>query len=420
VSYVALEFLCGLVLARILKASSFGAYAFVMACVGLLAVPAAAGFDRLLIREVSRMTAGREWGLLRGLLRHANLVAVPLATSLALALAAASHWLVAKRSPELAQTLIAGSLLVPIVAFARVRQATLQGLGHVALGQVPEMLVQPATVLLLAIAAHQLLGLPQTGAQAIMLQVIGAAIACGIGVAWLRRLLPAEVGEAPIRMRRTEWTRSSLPFIWLLGLTVVLMNIDTVMIGLLETSADAGIYRTASQMAAFVAFPLTAANMVAAPAIAVLYGGRDDRGLQLRVRQASRVALVGAVPIAAALIAFGNPVLAMFGPEFTSGYRSLVILTLGYLVNASMGVAGYVLIMTRFERVAATCFMVAVALDLALNALLIPRWGIEGAATATCVSLIVLSVLMNREVRRRTGVGASAFARPVSRTEPRR
>ena len=393
VGYVALELLCGLVLARLLKASAYGVYAMAMTIAGLLAVPAALGFDRLLVREISTLASRREWGLLHGVVRRGSQLVAASAVLIGCALAIGA--LVAVQdAPDLRGALALGGLLVPLMAYARTRQAIMQGLGRIVLGLVPETLAQPAFVLLAAGLLYAVSGLPRSGTMAVGIQACGALTASGLGLLLLHRSLPESARSAVPVYRTGEWLRSALPFVWLLGMNVILINVDTVLVGALMEPADAGIYRTASQMAAFVSFPLTAANLVAAPKLAVLYDQGDSAGLWATARHTALIAIAGALPIAVTLLVGGEFILGLYGPEFTAGLRPLAILTVAYVLNASLGVSGYLLIMTRYARLAAWSFFLAASLQVALALVLIPRAGITGAAIATSSALVLLNVLM--------------------------
>jgi O-antigen/teichoic acid export membrane protein len=389
-AYVGLELLCGLALARTFGSAAYGAYAFTMACVGMLAIPGAAGFDRLAIREVAALTARQQSALVRGVLRRGGQFALAASCVLALVMAGIA-WL-ADTDESLEHTLWAGALLIPIVATARVRQAGLQGLGRVVLGQVPELLVQPLLLLAL-VGLIQLLPVFQPlGVVAMGLQLIAASIACALGIIFLRRSLPASVTNSRPEFRTAQWINSAIPFVWMLGMNVIVTNVDTFLLGVLDSASSAGFYRVASQLAMLVVFPLTAINMAFAPVIASLYASGEIDSLRRRARLASRLALLAAAPIALGLLLVGKYALQLFGPDFAVAYPALVILTVGYFINAMTGTAGYVLIMTRHEGSAAMIFGAAASINVAGNLLLIPRFGLTGAAIATAVSIAVTSV----------------------------
>ena len=98
----------------------------------------------------------------------------------------------------------------------------------------------------------------------------------------------------------------------------------------------------------------------------------------------------------------------IFGSEFTRGAIALAILSAAQLVNAFTGPANSLLNMTGHEDDQLKAMTVGVAINAALNALLIPRWDIVGAAIATGTSLIVWNILLVRMVRNQLGLNATA------------
>lgn len=418
IAQVGLEFSCGLLLARLLGATGYGVYAVVIGWVGLLGIPAAVGLDRLVVREIARFRVAAEWSLLRGILRRGNQIVILSSIATALAGLICVRALGADLHSDMALALQLGMAVVPLVAVARVRQAALQGLGRVAWGQVPEALVQPLSLLALTCAAFLVPATARNGTSTVMLHIAAAALGCAVGIVLLRHSTPIEVNRAEPEFRTRAWLSGAMLFLWIIGMNVVVSYCDVVMLGLIAGPQPAGVYRVASQMAAFVALPLTAVSMAFAPTIAGLYASGDIITLQRKATAWAFAILGCALPVAAVLLLFGLSLLRLFGPEFEVGYAALAILTAGYLLNAAMGTSGYLLIMTRHERAAAVTFTCGAAINLLGNAVLIPFWGVNGAAAATSMSIVFVSVVFAALVHRRLGVQPIAFLRPGKSHRP--
>lgn len=131
---VGLEFLCVIALARVFEATGYGVYAFVVALLGLLAIPATLGLDRLLVREIARLRTLGDWVTVRGLLRWSarSSVSVSLLMTLAglLILGVWHEHMVAPVRVALA----IGLVTIPLTTLARLRTGALQGLGHIRQG----------------------------------------------------------------------------------------------------------------------------------------------------------------------------------------------------------------------------------------------------------------------------------------------
>src|SRR5215471_1648330 len=90
------SFFSALLLTRSLGASEYGVYAYALAWVNFLCIPALLGLDRVLIRDVAAGQVESEWGLMRGLLRWSNAVVLGFSLTIAL-LAGAVVWGVARQ-----------------------------------------------------------------------------------------------------------------------------------------------------------------------------------------------------------------------------------------------------------------------------------------------------------------------------------
>jgi O-antigen/teichoic acid export membrane protein len=88
-----------------------------------------------------------------------------------------------------------------------------------------------------------------------------------------------------------------------------------------------------------------------------------------------------------------GPVLQMFGSKFQTGDSALRILLIGQVVNVSVGAVGFVLIMVGRTGWDLVVYAGAVALDFVLALVLAPRFGIEGAAAAQALTLVVSNAL---------------------------
>ena len=89
------------------------------------------------------------------------------------------------------------------------------------------------------------------------------------------------------------------------------------------------------------------------------------------------------------LAVFGYWFLLVFGKEFTQAKSALSVLVIGNIFMSLMGTAPAVLVMSGKERIALKGFGAGATLNIFLNALLIPKWGMEGAALATATSITV-------------------------------
>jgi O-antigen/teichoic acid export membrane protein len=107
------------------------------------------------------------------------------------------------------------------------------------------------------------------------------------------------------------------------------------------------------------------------------------------------------------VILAGNRLLGFFGPEFQQGRHALVILVIGWAAAAIVAPVDLLGGMTGHQRSTSMVMIAALGVNAALNLLLIPRWGIEGAAWASVITLITWRGLLAVYLGRRLGINPS-------------
>jgi len=179
----------------------------------------------------------------------------------------------------------------------------------------------------------------------------------------------------------------SLPLLLSSSLFLIMQWTDTIMLGMFRTEAEVGIYNVALKVAGLTSVTLFAINSIAAPKFAEFYGKGDIKGLGKVAQQSTKLIFWTSFPILLVFLLFPWSVLGIFGAEFKSGVYALIILTLGQFVNAVSGSVGYILQMTGKQTVFQNIIIVAATINLILNAVLIPQYGINGAALASMISM---------------------------------
>lgn len=391
-------------LARRLGPEGFGVYASAVAAALLLAMLGALGLPTLRVRLVASYQANAQWSLMRGLVTASERLVLGSTTLIALAGAAICFWLGTLQAAAFA----AAMALVPLVALNGLRSGALRGLHRVVLAQVPECLVMPGLFVLLLVLSSPSLS-PEA---AIAFRIAATALAFLIGAALLRRHFPREARQAAPEYAARAWAASAGPLFCIGVLSLVNLQADVLMLALLRGPEAAGVYQAAARGAELVAFSLLVANFALQPLISRLHALGDLRELQRVVTLTARATLLVALPVAFALALFAAPILrALFGAPFERGALCLVILCAAQVVNAGIGSVDHLLNMTGHERDTALGMALGAAANVALNAALIPLWGIEGAAFATASSLVLWNLALSRKVRLRLGIASGAFGR---------
>lgn len=409
---IAFAFGVSVILARTLGPNGFGIYSYVFALASLLSIPAQFGLPNLVVRETAKAHARSDWSMIRGLWTWSNSIAGAISITIALASAILVLTFADRFDVEMLATFGFGIVLIPLTTMGSLRGAALRGLRLVVLGELPELVVRPGMLILLVGVVILLLPSRELGpAEAMALHVMAAVVAFVVGIALLRSVRPPEIALSDERSYlRPEWTRAVVPLALTGGFQMLNQHVDVIMLGVFATAEEVGIYKVVAQGGAFVIFGLQVINLVVAPHIARLYGLNELANLQRMVRAGARVSLVFALPVALCFVFFGSTILHyVFGEAYANGAAALAIISIGQTVNAGVGSVAILLNMTGHEKDTTIGVAIAAACNVFLNLLLIPRFGMVGAATATAATLIVWNLLLSRKVYKRLGIRSHGF-----------
>jgi O-antigen/teichoic acid export membrane protein len=231
------------------------------------------------------------------------------------------------------------------------------------------------------------------GTSAYALAVLGSeALGLGAVVALLLVKSPSSVRPLPLAMARRMLVLA-MPLAVVQVLNVVYLRIDAVMLGAMRPTAEVGQYSVGYQVVALV-MALPSLFMTALlPALATASTQRT----RTLAQRALEVSASAAVPILMVILTTA-PVLISLVSEarFEPGARALQLLALGAACSYGSAVYGNVLIARGMQRRLVRITILVVAVNVVLNLVAIPLWGISGAAGAMAASELLALVLSGR------------------------
>ncbi len=180
--------------------------------------------------------------------------------------------------------------------------------------------------------------------------------------------------------------------------------LDSLLIGALGSTREAGIYAATTRWLVVGTFAGQAISMAFGPQISFMLA-KAEQGRAGRLYQTATVWLIAvAFPAYITTMIFAPVLLRAFGHGFGSGATTLVILGAANLFAAACGPVDVVLLMAGRSGLSLMNNGIALAANVGLNLVLIPRYGINGAAVAWAVSLFVTNAFPLVQVWRRPGV----------------
>ena len=170
-------------------------------------------------------------------------------------------------------------------------------------------------------------------------------------------------------------------------------SLDILLIGAMRTAAEAGIYAAVSRTVMYGLFAIDALRIAIAPQVSALLASRNSARAHSLYRVATWWLVIASWPIYVTLCVFAPVVMRIYGPGFESGQDALLILSIGMLISTGTGNVTTVLLMSGHSGAVLFNTAVALVVDVGLNLLLIPKFGIEGAAIAWVLAMATIESL---------------------------
>jgi O-antigen/teichoic acid export membrane protein len=234
---------------------------------------------------------------------------------------------------------------------------------------------------------------------------IGVALIVQVSAIWIA--LPKDIVSAAPSWRIGPWSLTSARFWASTVMETINQYFDVVVVYWLLDPVSAGAYFVASRLANTLGTVLTATHSFATRRIPALHFSGRSHELNQTLRLMAEVILL-CVAAGFAVIVFGaGPILHLFSPAFADQKWTLIILATGTMLYAAGGPAAAILMITGHEGRYPLIVAVNIVLRFAGFAVLIPAFGLIGAALSTAISLAIVAVVLNVLCRRWVGLDPS-------------
>ncbi len=190
-------------------------------------------------------------------------------------------------------------------------------------------------------------------------------------------------------------------------------HLDVLMLAAFTDPITVGVYRGGLQLAQQV----SAVRASFQPLITAVVAEIGLKNHPERIRQSFSHAVIMVLalqmPLVALIFAFAAWILPVLGPGFAAGTVPSLILTVAFLVYGSFGMAGQIVQGYGYTRLEALNVGFGLSVGLVAHAVLIPQFGIHGAAIAAALAFVALPAA--QIVESRFIVGIWCFSRDLQR-----
>lgn len=387
-----------LVIARFLGGEAVGQYTIVFALRAILLLVCGLGMRTAMTRFVAAYLAHAQHDTVRGSIRAGVLVPLALATTVATAWFALAGPLATHvfGQPELRLPMQLFAASLPFFVLTDNALAATQGFqtmrAYVWVGQVLDPVLRLGLTVLVLVAGF---GVDAT-AVALLVSSVLASLAAAVALFRMVARLPGEGRETPTRELASFSAMS-----WVASMaTQGLLWADVVILGVLVSAEEVGYYQVAARVVLIGMFVITPLTASMAPRIAWAWAHADRELVTSRyvgiVLWSARLSF----PLLAGLLAVPVAVLQLFGDGFGAA-SGVVLLLVGGAVAEAVGAPSSVLLnQIGRNRLNMVVNLSALTLNISLNLLLIPVYGIEGSAFAWAVTMVAGAVVRIVVVRR--------------------
>lgn len=405
-----INFILAILLARWLGMDNYGIYTLAWAWIAVLTVLARFGTGGLLFRDGSEAFTKGNWGVLKGLLVWS--FSFNLITSGLVAFLLAFVSTLVFREDQLARsTFIASAFLLPLIIIVQQLQTAHSTFKNIVGGAIPDALIQPLVFMAVLTLIHWFQSEWLSSILAMILYAVTTlVISIGLGAWYLRFMLPPQISLAASQRDDVSWRKATLFFLFLGFLDITEIRISTLLLGFLTINSNVAIYGVAIRLVDLLRFVFLSFD-VPVTRVALEYFHQNDRvRLQRLLTRSVRImSLIGLV-LACLLVIFGRQFLLWFNNGYLAGYPVLVILILAELVNLVTGLSRF-LILIGYEKITTVVLFSSVGLTCVLGFILIPRFGLLGAALAELASILFKNITLSIMVYKLTGLNPTLMAR---------
>jgi O-antigen/teichoic acid export membrane protein len=394
---IVLGFGITLLLTHLVSARSIGLVAIGSTLVGIAVMVALLGLDTGVIRFVARAAALGDARRARGSVQAALAITAVTSTILTVVL----WW----QAPTICEQFLHKPLATDIVrivslslpALAIGRAATAAGQGYGVMRYSAWLGIVRRVLRVLSLIPFIVVGLDaRTLAYATLL---AGWLTCVISLQFLLRVDPSVFKPARAAWPVLSLLNFSAPQVLTSLLFSAILWTDTLLIGRFRSAAEVGVYSIIGTLLTPATIVSTAVGQMFAPRVSVEDARGDRIELAGMLKRVTHWNTAISLPFFALLAVIPAALLSSFGAAYTVGASALAVLAVGQFLNTAAGPLGLVINMSGRQYLTMTNNALVATINILVCLLLIPRFGLTGAAVGTASALTFVNFIKLIEVK---------------------
>lgn len=401
-------YLLHFILARMLGSDGFGLFTLAFTIVVSASFLGRFGLDYVLLRHAALYSSSGQIDVLAAWCQQANLLARGIALALTIGIIALGQWFCAGvfGKPELYEPLIAMATALIPQTLLFLQAETLKGANRIRASQMLQGDGGGVIVYGTALCISLPLAIPYGVTGAAVGFALASWLAYFVGCGMSGRLF--EGAQQQCSPAFASLLKLGMPLFIASALSLVVAKAGILFLGAWASATSVGVFAMAQKLALLGANIQTACCTVIGPNITILHNENEINKLAAYYRKSSRLIAGLAVVVLGTTALLAPRILGLLGADFVMGTNALRILATGEILALLFGPTSITLIATGHSR--EHCLAVgAAAVAMALGGLLIPQYGLDGAAIAVAVSTLTQTAGQAVLIQRRLGFFPSIF-----------
>jgi O-antigen/teichoic acid export membrane protein len=200
---------------------------------------------------------------------------------------------------------------------------------------------------------------------------------------------------------RKELLLFSLPLLATNALSIIIIWMDTLMLGYFKTADVVGLYNAAHPIAQLIEIFLLSLVFIYVPITSQLYAKNLIEEMRRNYIILTKWIVSATLPFFLIISLFPEAILnALFGPTYMQADVTLAlrILAIGMFVHVFLGPNAATLIVMGKTKLNLIDNLIVAIMNVSLNLLLIPTYGIVGAAIASMISFVAINALKSAQI----------------------
>ncbi len=385
------------IIVRYISKADYGLFSLSLVIVNILTTVALIGFREGIPRYISyfrgKEDIKRIWGTIRASVQVTASLSILL---LIIAFFSAEFISNTLNLPGLAPVIRVLSFIIPFNAVTDILLSIFRGIEQTK----PKVYFRDILMYLLRlplIGLCVLLGWSLMGVlYAYLISSIMLTTALGVYAA---KQIPRVIPKTVVLSMKKEVIYFSLP---LLGASILGMLVtwtDTLMLGFFKTPEIVGLYNVAFPLATYISMILGAIAFIYFPVVSRLYSKNLLKDIKNVYASVTKWIYVFSFPLFLLLFLTPGPTLEfLFGSKYLAASTALQFLAIGFFIHALLGPNGITLITLGRTKLTTFNAFLGIIVNVVLNLILIPEYGLKGAAIASAVSLGLGNILTSVQV----------------------